>query len=200
VGAPELPPPKPRTSKPKVQRRCIKLATEVKISYGHDGDSEEEPNSGQDVDLETLPLPPTPAAAQLNQAKTAGRSVIDNLAVKQQQQMALSLATNGSISQPNPYPNPNPLAYTRIVPVRVETSTDQLKLSAQQIYDDACSYLQDHQEMEEERESPTYVSATGGIKLLQRQGSSTSAPKSLQYFFIVALLHGLRQHSSTIPR
>ncbi|XP_037723044.1 titin isoform X6 [Drosophila subpulchrella] len=176
VGAPELPPPKPRTSKPKVQRRCIKLATEVKISYGHDGDSEEEPNSGQDVDLETLPLPPTPAAAQLNQAKTAGRRVIDNLAVKQQQQMALSLATNGSISQPNPYPNPNPLANTRIVPVRVETSTDQLKLSAQQIYDDACSYLQDHQEMEEERESPTYVSATGGIKLLQRQGSSTSAP------------------------
>ncbi|XP_070851931.1 uncharacterized protein [Drosophila suzukii] len=176
VGAPELPPPKPRTSKPKVQRRCIKLATEVKISYGHDGDSEEEPNSGQDVDLETLPLPPTPAAAQLNQAKTAGRGVIDNLAVKQQQQMALSLATNGSISQPNPNPNPNPLANTRIVPVRVETSSDQLKLSAQQIYDDACSYLQDHQEMEEERESPTYVSATGGIKLLQRQGSSSNAP------------------------
>ncbi|XP_017080573.1 titin isoform X7 [Drosophila eugracilis] len=169
VGAPELPPPKPRTSKPKVQRRCIKMATEVKISYGHDGDSEDEPNSGQDVDLETLPLPPTPAAANLNQAKTAGRMVIDNLAVKQQQQMALALATNGSISQPNP------LANTRIVPIRVEASSDPVKLSAQQIYDDACSYLQDHQDMEEDArpESPTYVSATSGIKLLQRQSSST---------------------------
>nr|XP_039149031.1 titin isoform X8 [Drosophila simulans] len=177
VGAPELPPPKPRTSKPKVQRRCIKLATEVKISYGHDGDSEDEPNSGQDVDLETLPLPPTPvspAAANLNQAKTAGRMVIDNVAVKQQQQMALALATNGNISPVNP--NPSPLANTRIVPIRVEASADQLKLSAQQIYDDACSYLQDHQEMEDiqpRTESPTYVSATGGIKLLQRQSSST---------------------------
>lgn len=177
VGAPELPPPKPRTSKPKVQRRCIKLATEVKISYGHDGDSEDDPNSGQDVDLETLPLPPTPvspAAANLNQAKTAGRMVIDNVAVKQQQQMALALATNGSISPVNP--SPSPLANTRIVPIRVEASADQLKLSAQQIYDDACSYLQDHQEMEDiqpRTESPTYVSATGGIKLLQRQSSST---------------------------
>ncbi|KAH8361548.1 hypothetical protein KR084_007629 [Drosophila pseudotakahashii] len=175
-AAPELPPPKPRTGQkvPKVQRRCIKLATEVKISYGHDGDSEEEPHSGQEVDLETLPLPPTPAAAGLNQAKTGGQMIIDSLAVKQQQQMALALATNGSKPNANPNPNasPNPLANTRIVPVRVEPSTDPVKLSAQQIYDDACSYLQqDHQEMEE---SPTYVSATSGIKLLQRQASSNS--------------------------
>uniref|UniRef100_A0A6P4E163 Bromodomain-containing protein 4 isoform X2 n=1 Tax=Drosophila rhopaloa TaxID=1041015 RepID=A0A6P4E163_DRORH len=182
VGATELPPPKPRTAKPKVQRRCIKLATEVKISYGHDGDSEEDPVSGQEFDLEALPLPPTPtptptqnptpAAPNLNQATTAGRMVIDNLAVKQQQQMALALATNGSISQAK-----SPSANTRIVPVRVEASRDPPKLSAQQIYDDACSYLQDHDRDHDhdhqEMESPTYVSATGGIKLLQRQASST---------------------------
>ncbi|XP_043064891.1 uncharacterized protein LOC108087473 [Drosophila ficusphila] len=184
VGDPELPPPKPRTCKPKVQRRCIKLATEVKISYGHDGDNEEEPASGQDyVDLEALPLPPTPtpAAVHLNQAKTAQRmgnhQVIDNLAVKQQQQMALNLAKNVGIGQSN---SPRDSANTRIVPVRVESPKGDplVRLSAQQIYDDACSYLQDQeQDMEEEHiqvESPTFVSAKGGIKLLQRQGSSST--------------------------
>ncbi|KAH8317010.1 hypothetical protein KR074_008822 [Drosophila pseudoananassae] len=176
VGAPELPPPKPRSSKPKVQRRCIKLATEVKISYGHEGDSEgeEEAAPREEVDLETVPLPPTPAAGNLNQAKTAqDRSVIDSLAaVKQQQQMALALASNGSIST---FSQPNQVA-TRIVPVRVEASPDHLKLSAQQIYDDACSYLQDHRRQEMAEEEPTYVSATSGIKLLQRQGSTPGTP------------------------
>ncbi|KAH8286389.1 hypothetical protein KR054_008195 [Drosophila jambulina] len=173
--APELPPPKPRNAKPKVQRRCIKLATEVKISYGHEGDSEEEAalSAGHEVDLEAVPLPPIPAGAGLTQAKTAGRAVIDNLAIKQQQQMALALATNGAIS---PRPSAGPELATRIVPVRVEASRDPVAKgpSAQQIYDEACSYLQDHQEMEERQPSPapTYVSATSGIKLLQRQPST----------------------------
>ncbi|KAH8342913.1 hypothetical protein KR059_001687 [Drosophila kikkawai] len=182
--APELPPPKPRNAKPKVQRRCIKLATEVKISYGHEGDSEEEAaiTAGHEVDLEAVPLPPIPAGADLTQAKTAGRAVIDNLAIKQQQQMALAIATNGAISRPSAGPE---LA-TRIVPVRVETSRDPAPKcpSAQQIYDEACSYLQDHQEMEERQPSPapTYVSATGGIKLLQRQPSTaTPTPSTSTY-------------------
>ncbi|KAH8375579.1 hypothetical protein KR200_011189 [Drosophila serrata] len=175
--APELPPPKPRNAKPKVQRRCIKLATEVKISYGHEADSEEEAAiaAGHEVDLEAVPLPPIPAGANLTQAKTAGRAIIDNLAIKQQQQMALALATNGAISRPSAGPE---LA-TRIVPVRVEASRDPVPKcpSAQQIYDEACSYLQDHQEMEERQPSPapTYVSATSGIKLLQRQPSTPTA-------------------------
>ncbi|XP_070141544.1 uncharacterized protein [Drosophila kikkawai] len=182
--APELPPPKPRNAKPKVQRRCIKLATEVKISYGHEGDSEEEAaiTAGHEVDLEAVPLPPIPAGADLTQAKTAGRAVIDNLAIKQQQQMALAIATNGAISRPSAGPE----LTTRIVPVRVETSRDPAPKcpSAQQIYDEACSYLQDHQEMEERQPSPapTYVSATSGIKLLQRQPStSTSTPSPSTY-------------------
>lgn len=176
--APELPPPKPRNAKPKVQRRCIKLATEVKISYGHEGDSEEEAaaiSAGHEVDLEAVPLPPIPAGADLTQAKTAGRAVIDNLAIKKQQQMALALATNGAISRPSAGSE----SATRIVPVRVEASRDQAPKcpSAQQIYDEACSYLQDHQEMEERQPSPapTYVSATSGIKLLQRQPSTSTA-------------------------
>ncbi|KAH8242427.1 hypothetical protein KR032_006425 [Drosophila birchii] len=176
--APELPPPKPRNAKPKVQRRCIKLATEVKISYGHEGDSEEEAAiaAGHEVDLEAVPLPPIPAGADLTQPKTAaGRAVIDNLAIKQQQQLALALATNGAIARPSAGPE---LA-TRIVPVRVEASRDPVAKcpSAQQIYDEACSYLQDNQEMEERQPSPapTYVSATSGIKLLQRQPSTPTA-------------------------
>ncbi|BFF98823.1 mediator of RNA polymerase II transcription subunit 12 [Drosophila madeirensis] len=158
-AAPELPPPKPRTTKvPKVQRRCVKLATEVRISYDNEADSEEEDRpkvaaSSQELDLEAVPLPPIPRAA----AAAANLAVIDSLAAKRQQQLALALARQ------------QPAAGTRIVPVRVEAQP-----SAQQMYEDACSYLQqDSQQSQEMQQAPTYVSATSGIKLLQRRAPPT---------------------------
>ncbi|XP_033241274.1 bromodomain-containing protein 4 isoform X9 [Drosophila pseudoobscura] len=208
AGAPELPPPKPRSTKvPKVQRRCIKLATEVKISYDNEADSEEEDKpkpkpkvaTSQEVDLEAVPLPPIPreaqaAAAQIEGLPRKSPAVIDSLAVKRQQQMALALAsTSTGTGRPSQSPSQElgaGTAATRIIPVRVEASGDlQLQPSAQQIYDDACTYLQqDQQEMEDASNAhapcgTTYVSATSGIKLLQRQASmartttnSNSAP------------------------
>ncbi|XP_033242638.1 bromodomain-containing protein 4B isoform X3 [Drosophila miranda] len=206
AGAPELPPPKPRSTKvPKVQRRCIKLATEVKISYDNEADSEEEDKpkpkvaTSQEVDLEAVPLPPIPREAQAAAAQNEGLprkspAVIDSLAVKRQQQMALALAsTSTGTGRPSQSPSQElgaGTAATRIIPVRVEASGDlQLQPSAQQIYDDACTYLQqDQQEMEDSSNvhapcGTTYVSATSGIKLLQRQASvartttnSNSAP------------------------
>ncbi|XP_034657400.1 mediator of RNA polymerase II transcription subunit 12 isoform X3 [Drosophila subobscura] len=166
-AAPELPPPKPRTTKvPKVQRRCVRLATEVRISYDNEADSDEEDRpkvaaSSQELDLEAVPLPPIPRAA----AAAANVAVIDSLAAKRQQQLALALARQ------------EPAAGTRIIPVRVEAQP-----SAQQMYEDACSYLQQdsHQSQQsqemQQQQAPTYVSATSGIKLLQRQAPPTPPP------------------------
>ncbi|XP_064540064.1 uncharacterized protein LOC135429632 isoform X7 [Drosophila montana] len=206
-GGTELPPPKPRNGSgsgngtPKVQRRSIKLATELKISYdtdtANDGDSEEEPKASAaaaavDIDLETLPLPATPseraataaAAAAADTAKLMTKSlprkaatVIDSLALKQQQQMALALATAAFDAQSSG---------GRIIPVTVSAETSrsahpgQLLGSVQQIYDDACSYLRQDQQQpsmtpptntEDTTLPATYVSATKGIKL-QRQDSA----------------------------
>ncbi|KRF84354.1 uncharacterized protein Dvir_GJ12133, isoform C [Drosophila virilis] len=209
-GGTELPPLKPRNGSgsgngtPKVQRRSIKLATELKISYdtdtANDGDSEEEPKAAVDIDLETLPLPATPsekaataaasaAAAAADTAKLMTKSlpikaatVIDSLALKQQQQMAVALATAAFDAQSSG---------GRIIPVTVTAETSrsahpgQLLGSVQQIYDDACSYLhqdqQQHQQQQLNMTPPTntedaslpatYVSATKGIKL-QRQDSA----------------------------
>ncbi|XP_023033088.1 uncharacterized protein LOC6645216 isoform X3 [Drosophila willistoni] len=185
-GAPELPPPKPRPARPKVQRRCIKLATELKISYDNDGnDSNDEEQPKVDVDLEAIPLPPTPTPAAAAASpksletppgerlpkKVPSTTIIDSLAVKKQQQMALALAHSGGG------------ATARIIPVRVETSSDPgQQLSAQQIYDEACNYLQDQeQEMSNAQDmaNATFVSAASGIKLQQPGAKSIPTPPPL---------------------
>ncbi|KAH8371216.1 hypothetical protein KR093_006643 [Drosophila rubida] len=189
----ELPPPKPRNGAsgggtPRVQRRSIKLATELRICY--DGDSEEEQPKANpaspDIDLETLPLPAPPTSTSSvsrgEQASTAAAAslprkvcaVIDSLAVKQQQQLALALASA-----------PRELADVgHRIPVTVAAPSGQLEARVQQIYDDACSYLRQDQQgnamapspaKQQQEEAPTYVSAASGIKLqraLSRQSSS----------------------------
>ncbi|KAH8415490.1 hypothetical protein KR222_000968 [Zaprionus bogoriensis] len=222
-GGTELPPPKPRNgtaagvggvggavgvagaaaagnagSTPRVQRRSIKLATELRICY--DGDSEEEPKAspspgasscGADIDLETLPLPAPPRAA-------ASRQTVDSrLALKQQQQLALALATGGLSAVPQQLeqrPDDDDDHGARIIPVRLASAAPaaaaaavaiepQLEARVQRMYEDACSYL--GQDMtppaktDEAQAAPaTYVSATSGIKLQRQESRNRMPPRS----------------------
>lgn len=219
-GATELPPLKPRNGAgigagaggggtvsapgtPRVQRRHIKLSTELKICY--DGDSEEEPkvSSCADIDLEAMPLPATPGERARSLPRSPVSTGIDSLALKQQQQMALALArtagTAGTDQQQQEEEEQEATRGTHIIPVQLmlvdsgaavavqpAPEPEQLNERVQRIYEDACSYLQrqdQHDSMtppakSEEAHTPlpaTYVSATSGIKL-QRQESRQRTP------------------------
>ncbi|XP_033149714.1 uncharacterized protein LOC108599974 isoform X2 [Drosophila busckii] len=175
----DLPPPKPRSANgtPKLQRRCIKLATELKICY--DGDSEEEKQHKVDIDLEAMPLPAVPsdkqrtgtAAAVRESLPSEASAVIDSLAAKQQQQLALVLA----MTTPAEQSQLQSQSETRIIPISISSTEEQpLQATAQRIYSEACDYLRQEHTMPEEA-TPTYISATSGIKL-QRQDSNKPKP------------------------
>ncbi|XP_060660594.1 plectin isoform X6 [Drosophila nasuta] len=206
AAATELPPPKPRNgggggatasapSTPRVQRRSIKLATELRICYDGDSEEEQQPKAtaSYDIDLETLPLPALPSTSRGKAATAATATatslprkvsaVIDSLALKQQQQLALALATASAPRQVSDVGHRIPVAVAvSAEPATAAAHSGQLEARVQQMYDDACSYLQQDQHQQDitsnmtpspanQDETPaTYVSATSGIKL-QRQES-----------------------------
>ncbi|KAH8408410.1 hypothetical protein KR215_005111 [Drosophila sulfurigaster] len=211
AAATELPPPKPRNggattasapSTPRVQRRSIKLATELRICYDGDSEEEQQPKAtaSYDIDLETLPLPALPSTSRGKAATAATATatslprkvsaVIDSLALKQQQQLALALATASAPRQLSDVGHRIPVAVAvSAEPATASAHSGQLEARVQQMYDDACSYLQQDQHQQDttsnmtpspanQDETPaTYVSATSGIKL-QRQ-ESTRKPAAI---------------------
>ncbi|XP_043865938.1 protein split ends isoform X6 [Drosophila mojavensis] len=192
-AATELPPPKPRNGSgngtPKVQRRSIKLATELRISYdtdhGNDGDSEEEPKvtlaaaaaaaaTAADIDLESLPLPATPseraAAAAAASAAAKLMTQTQNASLPRQGSTSidsLALKQQQQMALALAAATPDGRAQSeRIIPITVLAETPR---SGQQ----EASAQDPRNAMTDDAAAPpaTYVSATSGIKL-QRQDSS----------------------------